>query len=380
MAGNFFPVNRKVLDKLIAHFRPDQWAKPIIAYLVLCKHQQRGKPYTTAGSLAIAKVLGITRYRAEELIRELEKVQWGEASHERAIVNHRVLKNQPEMGCPHTIGLFPVKALPRISEDCIWLPNRILEEKDGNPPPLRRLTAIQPVSDRYDTLSLLLHCYAYHDVEGSGGLDPRQTFYAPWCHEGSCLEDEGRLGYQGAQKDGREKWHFWLVSKTDEMSATKSFIETVTEGDSDRFFQAVHHLKELGFLIEVAMVFDRDPLTSPSAEPLYPLRIFDALYRENAKELDNGTGGLYGETFNCLDRSALMEETVGDFRYTIFQSYEYGGEASGFYVVAGTVKTATVLSVYRLRFCAHDRDTGIGFQAEADRAGHWKERLDQAFR
>ena len=128
------------------------------------------------------------------------------------------------------------------------------------------------------------------------------------------------------------------------------------------------------------MVFDRDPLTSPSAEPLYPLRIFDALYRENAKDRDTGTGGLYGETFNCLDRSGLMEETVGDFRYAIFAPYEHSGEASGFYVVAGTVKTATVLSVYRLRFCPHDRDTGIGFQAEADRAAAWQAQISQAFR
>jgi len=352
-----------------------------MAYLVLCKHQQRGKPFTTAGALAVAKALGITRYRAEALMRDLEQVQWGEALHERAMVNHRVLKNQPEMGCPHTIGLFPVKALPRISEDCIWLPNCLFEGKNAKSPPIQKLNKISSRLGRFDALSLLLHCYAYHDIEGSGGLDIRRTFYALWCDEGSCLEDKARLGYQGVKKDCGKKWHFWLVSKEDEMEAKKVFIEMVTEGDGDRFFQAVGHLKQLGFLIEVAMVFDRDPFTSPSAEPLYPLRVFDALYRQNAKKQDTGTGGLYWETFDCLDRSGLMDKkTVGGLSDAIFHPKKYGKVASGFYVVAGTVRTATVLSVFRLRFCPHDRDTGIGFQAEADRAGHWKERLSQAFR
>ena len=363
----------------MTHFRQDHWVQPIMAYLVLCKHQQRGKPFTTAGTLAIGKTLDITRYRAEQIIKELEQVQWGEAPQDRAVVPHRVLKNHPEMECPHTLGLFPVKALPRLSEECIWLPNRILEVKDGQPPPIQRLTALQPASPRYDALSVLLHCYAYHDVQGSGGLDPRRTFYVPWCYEGSCLEGEQRLGYQGVQKDRREKWHFWLVSNSEEMVAQKSFIETVTEGDSDRFFQAVQHLKEAGFVIEVAMVFDRDPLASSSAEPLYPLRVFDSLYRNNAKDLDTGTGGLYGETFNCLDRSGLMEETVGDYRYQTFFSYAIGGIASGFYAVAAQGKTAKVLSVFRLRFCPHDHDTGLGYQAEADRSNYWKERLYQAF-
>jgi hypothetical protein len=379
MAGKFFPVDREVLFQLFAHFREEEWLEPIFAYLVLCKHQQRGKPYTTAGALAIGKVLGITRYRAEELIRELKKVRWGVAPHEQILVTPQVLQDHLEISIPNFVGLFSVKGLPRMGSDCLYLPNCLFEGTNGKPSHIQDLKKIPSRLDQFDALSLLLHCYAFHDVEGSGGLDPRRTFYAPWCHEGSCLEDELELGYQGKQNDGRSDWHFWLVSKANELKAQKSFIETVTEGDSERFFQAVRHLKELGFLIEVAMVFDRDPLASPSAEPLYPLRVFDALYRQNAKKLDNGTGGLYGETFNCLDRSGQMAETV-DLRYAIFGPYCEGiGEPSGFYVVAGTVKTATVLSVYRLRFCPHDRDTGIGFQAEADRAGHWKERLSQAF-
>ena len=365
---------------LLDHCRLEDWAHPILAYLILCKHQQRGEPFTTAGSLAISKALGLTRYRAEQVIRELEQIRWGEALDERAIVNHRVLKTHPELGYPHTIGMFPAKALPRLSNDCMWLPNRILEEKDGAPPPIVRLNAIEPTYVRYDALSILLYCYSYHDIQGSGGLDPRRTFWSPWCYAGKCLAGEGTLGHQGEKKDKRTNWFFWLIAPSDEMEAQTSFIDIATEGDSDRFFKAVASLKEQGFFVEVAMVFDRDPLAYPSAEPLYPLRVFDTLYRENAKASHTGIGGLYGEAFNCLDRSGVMTPSLCDLRYQIFSDYSLSGESSGCYSVATHVKTARVLSVFRLRFCPHDHDTGVGYEAEANRASHWKECLSQAFR
>ena len=381
MAGKFFPVDLEVISKLLIHFRQDHWVHPILAYLVLCKHQQRGKSITTAGALAIAKALDITRYRAEKMIQELEQVRWGEALDERAIVNHRCLKKHPEMEWPHTLGRYRVKALPRISEGCVWLPNRILEEKDGQRPPLYRVIGIHPASDRYDTLSVLLHGYAYHDLEGSGGLDPRKTFWVPWCAEGSCFEGLGELGYQGAQMDRGEEWFFLLVARSDDLVAQKSFTEMVTEGDSGRLIQAVNHLKELGFLLEVGMVFDRDPLTSPSAEPLYPLRVYDALYRNNAKDQGSGTGGLYQEAHNCMVRSQVIEDLMSEIRYAIFASQDgISEESSGFYAVAAPIKTAMVLSVYRMRFSPHDHDTGIGFQAEADRAAAWQDKLSQSFR
>ena len=379
MAGNFFPVDVQVLSTLLTHFRQHHWAHPIVAYIILCKHQQRGEPYTTAGAKAVGKVLGLTRYRAEQVIRELEQAKWGEAPDERAIVNHQILKTHPELGFPHTIGMFPVKALPRLSDDCMWLPNRILEEKDGTPPPMARLNVIQPASARYDALSILLYSYANHDIQGSGGLDPRKTFWSPWRDEGACLEGGGRLGYQGSQKDGGINWFFWLVARPDEILAQKSFIEMTTEGDLVRFSQAVGHLKEQGFYEEVAMVFDRDPIASYSAEPLYPLWSFDALYRENAKALRTGTGGLYSETFNCLDRSGHMEATVGQFRYQTFAPYGIAREPSGFYAVAAQVNTAKVISVFRLRFCPNDHDSGLGYQAEANRSSYWKACLSQAF-
>lgn len=377
MAGKFFPVDREVIERLCTHFRTDHWTKPLLAYLVLCKHQQRGNPYTTAGSKAIAKVLDITRYRAEALIWELKKVRWGNAPHEQAIVTPQVLQDHLEIPIPNSVRGYPVKGLPRVGSDCIYLPNCLFEGKNGKPAPIQQLNKIPSRLAQYDALSLLLHCYAYHDVEGSGGLDPREAFYEPWCEEGSYLDGDGMLGYQGTKQDRGNKWHFWLVSNPEKTVAQKPFIETVTEGDQERFFQAVAHLRKQKFLLTVAMVFDRDPIKKPSAEPLYPLRVLDIRYRENAKEAHTGTGGLYSETYNCLDRSGLMDL---DFRYQTFSAYGLEGEPPGFYVVVAPMKTAKVVGVFRLRYCPHDRDTGIGFHAEEERAAAWKEYLDQAFR
>ncbi len=379
MAGKFFSVDLAVLSKLLVHFRQEEWVEPVTAYLVLCKHQQRGQPFTTAGAPAIAKSLSITRYSAEKLLKALGAVQWGEEYHERAIISHQVLKDHPEIGIRPSIGLFSVKGLPRISDECMYLPNSLVEGKTDNPSPLCRLNAIRSPSARFDALSLLVHCYPYHDITGSGGLDPRKTFYRPWCDEGLRLEGNLALGYKGLRKESRETWHFWLVAPAKHRMAMDSFIEIVTEGNLDRFFQAVEHIKNFGFLFEVAMVFDRNPLGSLAAKPLYPLRVYDELYRNTAKELRTGTGGLYAETYNCLDRSGVMEHHVSDFRKTTFFPYKYHGEPSGFYVAAALMETISVLTVFRLRFCPHDRDAGVGFRVEAERAAAWKNDLSRAF-
>ena len=203
MAGNFFPVDREVLGKLAVHFRAEQWIEPILAYLVLCKHQQRGKPYTTAGALAVGKGLGISRYRADQLLAGLAQVRWGEAPHEQVIVTPRVLQDHLQISIPNFVGRCPVKGLPRMGSDCLYLPNCLFEGKNDKPSPIQHLIKEIPSRlDQFDALSLLLHCYPYHDIEGSGGLDPRRTFHAPWCYKGACLEDDGRLGYQGVQKEG----------------------------------------------------------------------------------------------------------------------------------------------------------------------------------
>jgi hypothetical protein len=378
MAGKFFPVDREVLTQLLTHFRGEHWVQPVLAYLVLCKHQQRGQPFTTAGSLAIAKTLGVTRYQAENFLRELEKIQWGQKPNERCIVTPQVLKECTDINVPSAIGLFQIKGLPRLGQECIYLPNSLFEGKNGKPP-IQKINSISDRLPQYDALTLLLYSYAYHDMEGTGGLDVRKTIYAPWCYEGACLDGEVTLGYQGSAQDFDRTWHFWLVTNGENWVAQKPFIDVVTEGDSDRFFEAVRLLKEQGFLVEVAMVFDRDPLQSCSAEPLYPLRIFDALYRNNARQEGTGKGGLYAEAFNCLVRSRIMDELVGDFCYQIF-SPEREGESSGFYAVPAQMKSTRVLSVYRLRFWPHDRDHGIGFQVEENRAATWKEKLSNAFR
>lgn len=379
MAGKFFPIDLDVLSRMISYYRNEEWINPIFAYLILCKHQQRGKPYTTAGAPAIAKGLGLTRYGAEKLLDELEQFTWGEAPLDRAVVGKELLKANPQEGIPPTVGMYEVKALPRIGSEIIFLPNCLLEGHGDKPPPLERLNGLASTTARFDALGLVLRCYSLHDVQGSGGIDPKRGFSGHWGSDGTSFDEEIPLGYQGSKKYKGDCWHFWLVSRKERLQGQPSLIKTVTQGDPQRFFQAVHHLKKLGLLIEVAMVFDRDPSEYSGAKPLYPLRVFDALYRENATAEKTGLGGLYSEIYNCLDRSALVFETIPAFRQMTFQEYMKTGVGSGFFVVAAPTQNAKVLSIFRLRFCAPDHDTGLGFKAEEERTTHWQRLLAQAF-
>ncbi len=380
MRGKFFPVDSTVLSLLLDRYRGEGWVEPILAYLVLAKHQQRGQPYTTAGAPAIAKALGLSRYRAERILDELTQVNWGRDPDQQLLGEPIAVREALGLSIPPMIGNYRVKVLPRMGAKILYLPNRLVEEKNSRESPLQQLNSLQPRSLRYDALSVLLKCYAYYDLQGKGGMDPTESVFAPWVNSGEVLEGYLKLGFQGSRKEIRRDWFFLLVSKPDKICAHKSFIDLTVKGDLDRFWSAFHSLTENGFLYEVAVVFDGNPLTTPSAEPLYPLRVFDQRYRDLSYEKGTGVGGLYAEAYNCLDRSGLMDENCGDFRYQTFANYSQGGEGTGFYAIAADVKTAMVMSVFRLRFLAMEHDSGLGFKAEEVRASYWKELLDASFR
>ncbi len=128
MAGQIFSVDGDVLLRRLDHFRNNQWVNSIMAYLVLVKHQQRGKPCTTSGVLAIPDVLGVTRYRASKLLGKLKKIRLGKKPQEGVFVNHKVLTEHPELDIPPTVGMFHVRGLPQIGTDCIYSPNCLLME------------------------------------------------------------------------------------------------------------------------------------------------------------------------------------------------------------------------------------------------------------
>lgn len=145
------------------------------------------------------------------------------------------------------------------------------------------------------------------------------------------------------------------------------------EGDERRFRQAFEHLSQLHLLYEIAMVFDDDPLVNPGAEMMYPLYVWDQAIRDKAKSERSGLGGLYNEAFDRLDRSAIGEH----IRYFTFSDDSTRSRSgSGFFVYGADCREAKVLSVYRLKYRPHTKDTGAGVDTKRERTAAWKQGFD----
>lgn len=113
------------------------------------------------------------------------------------------------------------------------------------------------------------------------------------------------------------------------------------------------------------MVFDDDPLVNPGAEIMYPLYVWDRSIRDNARCQRTGLGGLYNEALIRLDRSAIGE----DIRYVTFSDDSARGLfGTGVFIYGADCREAKVLSVYRLKYLPHTKDTGKGVDVEKERS------------
>ena len=379
MAGNFFVVSAAMVEQIAAQ---TQWAEAILAYLVLAKHRQSESSVTTAGAPAIAKYLGITRHKAEKLLHALRQVNRSADYKSRAVVDVDEWNALSGEQVPASIKGYPAKILPSTSGRGIVLPNVLVEGvgKGKMMPPLSRICNVYPRSQRLDSTNLLLKLYQQNSYADYGGIDPK-ILRATWCHEGQVgHKDTIPLGYQGGENCVSEgRLHFWIVTPSKKIEADSKFIWEIAGGDAERFWKALGHLRDSYFLLEVAMVFDEDPLSCQKAEVLYPLYVFDRHTRDKAEKDGNGMGGLAREGFNCLDRSGLMDDS--DFRMAAYKDVAFGDSSStGFYVFVAPTDKAALVSVYRLRYQPSDHDLGIGFKQEQSKTAFWKHRLDNAFK
>jgi len=375
----FFSVSVEVVGHIVKHCRAINWPEPLFAYLVLRKYAKEGTEITTAGAPAIAKALGITHYKAELALKELRKIQWGCTVREKVWTTPEELKQEGEEGIPPSVNGYPVKVLPLGDGPQIYLSNALVDGvgRGQRKPPFRRLVKDVPKNERLDTANLLLHLYAHDLYADFGGVNPRTTMYKPWTYEGECYDGEAGLGLQGSFSAKTTTLYFWLVSpERDQTLAQKCFIKSVTEGDSARFWAAFNNLRQLDLFYEVALVFDEDPMKSPGAEILYTLYCFDRFTRNKAKDEETTRGGLWRETFNALDRSGLMENSVPDFRIATFREYDSEDTPSGVFVYAATSSKAKILTVFRLRYPAITKDFALGVDVETTGNQDWANLLN----
>jgi len=375
----FFSVSLEVVEHIVKHCRTINWPEPLFAYLVLRKCAKEGTEITTAGVPAIAKTLGITHYKAELALKELQKIQWGCTVREKVWTTPEELKQEGEENIPSFLNGYPVKVVPLGDGPLVYLSNALVDGVGNGKrkPPIRRLVKDVPKAERLDTANLLLHLYAHDLYADFGGINPTTAVFKPWTYEGECYDGEAELGRQGSISAKTTTLYFWLVSsKKDKIMAQKSFIESVTEGDSGRFWAALKNLRELDLFYDVAMVFDEDPMTSPGAEILYTLYVFDRYTREKAKGEKSTRGGLWRETFEALDRSEIMENRVPDLRMAAFREYELHGTPSGVFVYAAPSPKAVLITVFRLRYPALTEDFALGLDVETTGNQEWKDVLN----
>ena len=119
MGSGFFSASVDVVNHIANHCRSINWLEPLLAYLVLRKHAKEGTKITTAGIPAIAKSLGISHYKAELALQELQTIQvW---------TTPTLLKQECDEDISSFLNGYPVKVVPLGDGPLIYLgPMRFL--------------------------------------------------------------------------------------------------------------------------------------------------------------------------------------------------------------------------------------------------------------
>lgn len=372
MAGNFFTVPVQVIEEIASQ---TQFVDAVLGYLVLRKSAQGGKELCTAGAPSIAKSLGVTRYKADEILKLLRSVKWGDGPEDCVITTPETWNKATGDKVPEIIRRYPVKVLPACGEEQIALPNTFVDGLEGYEEysPVRQLRELDPKADRLDVVRLLLKLYQHQSLVDYGGVDPK-VIYRGWQDQGSVSpgyqEHFARpvaLGYLGGDFSAGDNLHYWLAQPREGCQASPSLLLHIG-GTEARFWKLLGHLQKLRLFYEVAVVFDADPLQSLSAEPCYPLYTFDRQAREEQAEL--GLGGLalkiqdYAAETGFLRRKHLEDLPAAIDLHT-------KEPVAGLFLFAAPNQTARLITILRLRFRAHTQDTGEGIERERGKIEKW---------
>ena len=133
-----------------------------------------------------------------------------------------------------------------------------------------------------------------------------------------------------------------------------------------RFWCALRNLRRLGFLYETVAVWSGDPQKDRGAEPLYTLYIRDKKARENDPYLQRVVHSTIDKLWEHDGQMLWDDEwtTPG----LIELSRQQGG---GFRFIASKKASGYPIGIYRLRYRAWDRETGLGMKQEERRVSEW---------
>ncbi len=220
-----------------------------------------------------------------------------------------------------------------------------------------------------DLIMLLLHLHAEQDISAYGGVAP-QAWHCTWL---PVSEGMGRACSDAINPVPNSDAVIYEIERGEEhLSAefiTKALFYVAEEGEREKRFKfALKNLKKLNFLYELLTVWIGNPLEDATAEIAYPLYVFERQARNN----DEPT--LLGKVNDLADKlyadrdgepgferdGSLKNVRPGNFRY--FGYWDTG---------------CVALSVKRMRFRAHCRDTGIGMAMQAKAVEDWTALIEE---
>lgn len=360
----FFAVSEGALQGIIDE---SGGAAELMAYLVLAKHTTgRGdNPHcqSTAGAKAIENRTPLTYRKAKARLEWLEEHGFI-SSH----CNNQAQEQDADAIPWRKANLIRWDINIRATDDLIYLSHSLIDglARGKNNPPLQRLwNEVQigcchsVAKARLDALTLLLHGYKHHSISDFGGIDPT-ILRKNWQETGHYF-------------DFIDGWDSQVKPiQASAIQASPSFIGEVfinIEPDEnkqeDRFWNAFHNLKRLGFIYDVIEVWSGDPLVDEEAEILYPLYIQDARARETDPYAMKAT-------HSFLHESGLI--SGGDFKLLL----EMAKGTNQFLLIKTAGDNDCAIGSYRMRFRPATSENAEGFESERELVERWESELARA--
>jgi hypothetical protein len=366
-------------------------AEGVLAYLALARHATvkgpEGGKLTSAGAHVIQKRIGLTHSRAEAALEWLQKcdAKMSQGSARLIMSADEARQRFGNNAVPLHFGYG--KSIGRHTKARWWLApfgrelylaNALVDGVGAGKtsPPLARLySQVNPdiaagltmANARLDAAMLIMNLYRIHLLEECGGVDPRSGIYREWglATTPTELEFGSREPVCALNSGDMALYEVQVASENVSPSFMASALAYVPD-DSERnkrLWCAVCNLKRLGLIYEVLTVWNGNPFETGNAELEYTLYVFDRHARESEPYLQReihtmgmslGVLDYYSDFLDPDDSGAPTLLTSGRFR-----------------LLAHRKTGAYPVGVFRLRFRANTRDTGIGIEAERQRCLRW---------
>ena len=309
---------------------------------------------TCAGAKKVGSALGISRPRADRLIKSLLALRFGDAGEGIALATADDWRQATGHKIAPMKGHAPVYVSPETGAEFAYLPDLLIPQGDARSP-LAELCELDPALG-LDALHLLL--LAHHAVNCADymGACPRLFAYEDWTMDADAWGFDW-LGHLG----DAARTHYWLVAATGRASCTirgmESLVGEVSEESGGRYWKALDVLRARGFLCRIAIVSDaRDRL-------LYPLHVYGESHQRRLEAI-----GIPGSIATRLAREADREgQGFNDARFETD-----GSKVPDLFVVATRSEAPPrVRTVYAPTLIAPTPENVAGLDAVARLSAVW---------